>query len=405
MKVIVAHPGTQYSHQLVVQLDERKLLAGFHTGLAIAENGLAAFGLGFLPAVYRDRLANRRIKHVSSKRIYIYPALELAALVKQRWGNPSEIVCHLRNEQFQHAIPQRLIEAAGAVIGFDTSSWILAQRSRQAGVPLILDQSIGHPDSKARIYEKANKDFPDWNLSVAPRLPMVRAAEQIEHEQAQLVIAASTFTQRTLIENGVHPDRICLNPYGVDLARFKPGPAPRAGPLRFIFVGSISSRKGVPLLLRAWQELKSPDAELWLVGPMSESVRQLIPNLRGIRVFGSVPHEQITALLQQCDVFVFPSYFEGFGLVLLEAMACGLPVITTTATAGPDIDPERAASWITEPGDLVGLLNAMGQCLADSGAVQRMGVAAREIAERNSWANYGQRWAAILQAIKPAGSI
>ena len=404
MQVIVAHPGTQYSHQLAVQLEKRQLLAGFHTGLALAEDGLAATALELLPAAYRNRLANRRIRHVPAKRIQLYPTLELAALVRQRWGSHSEEVLHWRNEHFQRAIPQRSIESADAVIGFDTSSWILAQRCLSAGKPLVLDQSIGHPDSKARIYEKVNHDFPEWAASLTPRLPVVREAEQIEHCQARLVIAASTFTQRTLIENGVDPRRICLNPYGVDSARFKPNLTPRAGPLRFIFVGSLTSRKGVPLLLRAWQELKPANAELWLVGPVSASVRQLIPVQKEVRVVGSVPHGQIPTLLQQCDVFVFPSYFEGFGLVLLEAMACCLPVISTTATAAPDIDPDRAASWITEPGDLAGLTAAMEQCLADPDVVQRMGTVARQIAERNSWNEYGKRWATILQTLQSGES-
>jgi alpha-maltose-1-phosphate synthase len=95
-------------------------------------------------------------------------------------------------------------------------------------------------------------------------------------------------------------------------------------------------------------------------------------------------------------VLVFPSYFEGFGLVLLEAMACGLPVITTTATAGPDIVSAGEDGWIIESGDLGALEEKMTYCLEYPEIVRQMGLQARATAERYSWSAYGDRWMTIL---------
>ena len=153
----------------------------------------------------------------------------------------------------------------------------------------------------------------------------------------------------------------------------------------------------MPLLLNAWQRLAPAQAELWLLGPVSAKVRSLLPELPGLRVLGEVPGARVPGILQQCDVFVFPSYFEGFGLVILQAMACGLPVITTTATAGPDlIRVPGSGGWVIPTGNEDCLVEAMAHCLANRDDMRVVGKIGRSIAERYSWQVYGQRWMPIL---------
>ena len=124
---------------------------------------------------------------------------------------------------------------------------------------------------------------------------------------------------------GIAADKVSVNPYGVDWARLgAAAPTERAGrPLRFLFLGSHLARKGLPVLIEAWRALgaRRGDAELWLAGHCGARERALIPDLPGLKVCGLVPHADVPALLAQIDVFVLPSFFEGFGLVLLEALA------------------------------------------------------------------------------------
>jgi glycosyltransferase involved in cell wall biosynthesis len=114
---------------------------------------------------------------------------------------------------------------------------------------------------------------------------------------------------------------------------------------------------------------------------------------------GKVSNTELAGIMAESDVFVFPSYFEGFALVLLEAMASGVPVITTTATAGPDITTPGEDGWIIEPGNLDALIEAMRFCLENRDRVTEMGANARRTAERFSWDAYGDRWVEILQAV------
>jgi glycosyltransferase involved in cell wall biosynthesis len=399
MKVLLAHPGTQYSFRLAAELQQREVLSDFYTGMAFSPNGWIDRARRFMPSRFRRRLANRCIAGVSPKRVHCRPASELAAMWRLRRGRDSQEVWHKRAEQFQHSIPDTGLARSSAVIGFDTAAWVLAERCARIGVPFVLDQSIGHPDAKVPAYELARQQFPKWADGIEARRPEVRAAEQIEHDHAVCVVAASSFTKRTLSDYGVAATKIRVNPYGVDTDNFVVKPVIELRPQRFIFVGLVNARKGVPLLIEAWRTLRAAGAELWLVGAASKEVSSLLPELPGMKHFDRVPHKEVPALMQQCTVFVFPSYFEGFGLVLLEAMASGLPVITTTATAGPDIVTEGEDGWIIEPGDVASLVQKMTFCLEYPQIVREMGVRARSTAERFTWSAYGDRWMQILSEV------
>jgi alpha-maltose-1-phosphate synthase len=401
LKALLAHPGTQYSAQLARQLHRHRCLYRFWTTFALPENGLIERTLRRSMKRPPKWLGNRVVGYIPADKIRTVPRLELMARLRLGFGAEEQIVLHDRNENFQRAIPDSEICETDVVVGFDTSSNILADRAAIAGRPLILDQTIAHPRSKNRVYESIKKQFPDWADDLEIRAAMVSAAEDAEHRKAARIVVASSFTKATLVENGVPVEKIVLNPYGVDLQRFAARHQTRDGvrPFRFIFAGLVCARKGIPLLQKAWAALQPKDAELWIVGPMTPTAAKNVSSDGNVRVMGKVPNTRLAAMLSQSDVFVFPSYFEGFALVLLEAMASGLPVITTTATAGPDIISQGKDGWIIDPGDLDALVETMRFCLQNQDRITEMGANARRTAERFSWDAYGDRWAEILKAV------
>ena len=101
--------------------------------------------------------------------------------------------------------------------------------------------------------------------------------------------------------------------------------------------------------------------------------------------------------MRQCDVLVFPSYCDGFALVLLEALASGMPIISTEATAAPDLIEEGVEGFLIQSGDLDALRQAMKFCADNPDKIKVMGEAARRCAERFSWDSYGDRWQQILK--------
>ncbi len=161
----------------------------------------------------------------------------------------------------------------------------------------------------------------------------------------------------------------------------------------------------MPLLLDAWRLLRRRNAELWIVGYVSPGIQSILPKIDGLRFFGPVSHCELPRIMRQCDAFVFPSYFEGFGLVLLEAMASGLPIISTTATAAPDLLCDGCPGFVNVPGDLTSLVESMS-CVIDRQAdLPDMSVEVRKRAERFTWQAYGDTWKALLDIVRNRAAI
>jgi glycosyltransferase involved in cell wall biosynthesis len=209
-------------------------------------------------------------------------------------------------------------------------------------------------------------------------------------ELADLVLVPSRFAEGTIRE--FHPGKeVAMAAYGVDLEFWQPdGPKAGEGPLRFVYAGQLSLRKGIPLLLQAWEAAALPDAELELVGlwQLAEAKRTALP--RGVRWLPAVSRETLRDRYRAADAFVFPSFFEGFGLVLLEAMACGLPAIASDATAGPDVlVPE--CGRVIPAGNLDALVAGLEHFGRHRAALAGMGLVARAQAARCTWENYRRR--------------
>jgi glycosyltransferase involved in cell wall biosynthesis len=206
-------------------------------------------------------------------------------------------------------------------------------------------------------------------------------------ELADLVLVPSSFVANTI--RAFHPEKtISFAPYGVDLEFWKPGDRHVGSEvLRFIYAGQLSLRKGIPDLLQAWEKAAVRDAELTLVGSwfLNERKRATLP--QGVKHVPALSSEGLRDQYHKADIFVFPSFFEGFGLVLLEAMACGLPAIATDATAGADVLTE-ASGRLLPVGNQDALVSALRWFDQNRGSLPAMSCAARKQAELCTWERY-----------------
>ena len=170
----------------------------------------------------------------------------------------------------------------------------------------------------------------------------IKAIEEAVLRRADAVTAVSQYTAEQVRTVFARED-VTVIPNGIDTNIFRPGPvrAPHQ-PFRLLFVGNWSQRKGTDLLAPIMQALGS-DFELWVTSGLRgwRATTSLPPN---IRFLGRVPTtEALVRVYQDADALLLPSRLEGFGLVALEAMACGLPVIAANATALPEVLSEATA--------------------------------------------------------------
>jgi len=160
---------------------------------------------------------------------------------------------------------------------------------------------------------------------------------------------------------------IVIIPNGIDLGDYRdePDEPPRETlGKRILFVGRFNPVKGIQYLVRAMKIVCEvlPDAKLILVGDGEERENlEHLTNSLGIRdrvdFVGMIPHEKIPDYLCQADIFVLPSLSEGFPLVILEAMACGLPIVATRVGGVPDIIEDGVNGYLVESGDFQKMAN------------------------------------------------
>ncbi len=218
-----------------------------------------------------------------------------------------------------------------------------------------------------------------------PRLTLCRASR---------VIALTHHEASRLETLGVDADRIAVIPNGVDLAEFGEPPArtDHAG-VTVLFVGRLDpSQKGLEFLVRALARLPaSADVHLRLVGEDwggLANVRALASQL-GVRdriaLIGSLSRAELLQEYARSDLFVLPSRFEPFGIVLLEAMAAGLPVIASRVGGIPEVVADGETGLLVEPGDVEGLAGAMLRLAMDPALRASLGSRGRERARSYSW--------------------
>lgn len=233
-----------------------------------------------------------------------------------------------------------------------------------------------------------------------------RLASRIAAERATYLFCGSRFAAREIEARlGVEPERIATAPYGVDPAFHEPDPdrveivARRYGLAgrTVLFLGARLGRRDLRTLASVVAELAAErdDLQLCIVGPRagSGSGRSTadgpIAGLAGsrlgdrLRTLGYVPEEDLPALLAAATVVAYPSVYEGFGLPVLEALACGTPVVASAVASLAEIYPGRA--WLVPPDDPGGWHEALATLVDDPQARREWVARGRTWARQRSW--------------------
>ena len=231
------------------------------------------------------------------------------------------------------------------------------------------------------------------------------ARETAEYARADRIVVLSTFARRTFVEEGCSPDRVSVLPLGVDVTAFRATPAARDARaerilggrvLRVLYVGALSFQKGLLDLLRAATLLRDDPVEFTLVGPrLAESEALLAMAGANVRLLPKRPQAELPEAYAAADLFVFPTIQDGFGMVLTQAKAAGLPIITTDNCAGSDLVTEGRDGWIVPIRDAQALADRMRWCAQHRPAVADMARAVEAEYQPRSWNRVAEDFEAI----------
>lgn len=273
--------------------------------------------------------------------------------------------------------------------------------TRQMGICSVVDHGSLH-ESAVRDILQAECDaygfepFGNW-----PHSWLIQR-ESEEFAQADRVFVCSRLAKRTLVEQGVEAEKVFVNRLGVDLSMFSAG-VKRDDVFRVIYCSGVNPRKGLHYLLKAFEALDLPNAELWVIGVMDPDPafrKHIAPYFENEKIIykGGFPQSELRGLYAQGSVFVLPSLADGWGMVVLQAMACGLPVIVTDMTGACEAVEDGVNGFVIPSRSVDALREKIEWCYRNKEQLGAMGANAIQTVQSGySWDDYGQRLAAFLE--------
>ncbi|HEV7329745.1 MAG TPA: glycosyltransferase family 4 protein [Flavisolibacter sp.] len=411
MKIIMSHPtGNANVRAAAIGFAKAGILSEFDTAIA-------SFPGSFLDRLSKfgplSEISRRRFDPVLRQVTRMYPWTEVGRLTAAKAGL-NKLIRHETGKfsvdavyrgldaQVEKRLGKAKEKQITAVYAYEDGAYASFSRAKILGIQCIYDLPIGYWRTARRLLKAEQTRWPDWAVTLTGFRDSAEKLSRKDEElkMADRIFVASRFTAKTLLECPFPLAPITVIPYG-----FPPVCTPRQykplfnnRPLKVLFVGGLSQRKGLADLFAAIEVLDK-HVSLTIVGqPAGKVCNALEQGLRKHQWISSLPHKEILLLMQQHDVFVFPSLFEGFGLVITEAMSQGTPVITTERTAGPDLINDGENGWIVESGSTEALIQKLSSLLSTPRLLKDAGMAAMETASKRPWETYGDELAqAILE--------
>lgn len=366
-KFTVSHSGKQHSYHLAKGLLDLDLLEGFYTssyvGPAWIQRLVMARNNQFWMRRFKEGLANPYV--------HSHWGFEVKEMLMRKFQGKSLAVqrqVYQRDMDFDAMMARKIpLLSSTHFWGFQGSCRNSLEAARKVGKVAICELATAHVVQARKILSEEAKLHPEWADSIDNLYFPAEYEKRLEEEpfQADWVVAASRFTQWTLTESGVAKDKIKVLPLGFEAEKIPFSLEARQfseRPLKLLFAGTITQRKGIAYLLEVMKtQFPGKEVELHLVGGI-QGTGQALRQYEGCYIHHPpVSQYDMFQLYQEFDALVLPTVFEGFGLVIVEAMAAGLPVITTSHSMGPDLVVSGKNGWLVPIRDVL----ALGKVIAE----------------------------------------
>ncbi len=383
MSIIISCSGKFHAFALAEQLNRHGMLSGFYTSYAYQKNKL-----------FR-KLAGRVDKEAIPPHL-IHTAIPIAVGIKgfkHEW---------LWNEWFDKLTALRIRNRNDyqVFIGWSGMSLRSLRQAKNDGKSTILERGSSHILYQNQILKEEYRKFKiDFEIH-----PKVIEKELKEYEEADFISIPSLFVKNTFIEYGINENKLIHNPYGTS-SHFQSGINSihkENDKFRILYLGTSTIQKGVVYLFEAIKKLSIPEDnyEFWIIGQVSEEIKPILERYQSAnwKVFGHINHYELPHLLTHFDIGVQPSLQDGLSMVIIQMLACGLPVIATTNTGALDIIYDGTNGYIVPIRSSDEIQNKIEYLYNHPDLLSHMKIAAKE-SKGLSWDNYGNRYAEFLMDI------
>jgi glycosyltransferase involved in cell wall biosynthesis len=293
------------------------------------------------------------------------------------------------------------LEDTDIVTTWGLSALPIIHRAHQLGTLAIIDRGSSHATYQRDVL------IEEYEMWGAPTKALRRSFTQermdrelLEYELADYVAIPSSFAERTFLEQGFSKGKLIKVPYGVNLTEFQQIPK-QDKIFRVVYAGAMTLRKGVHYLLQAFHELGLPDAELWLLGGEQTEIHPFFKEYEGSFChFGQLLQRELHKYYSQCSVFVMNSIEDGFGLVVPQAMACGLPIICSVNAGANDLIENGQNGFSVPIRDVEALKEKILYFYEHQDICYEMGHNAKiQIQKGFSWDDYGEKMTKAYEGV------
>jgi glycosyltransferase involved in cell wall biosynthesis len=401
MKFIVAQIGARRGYAVPAILENAGMLERLYTDIT-GDIGLGRFfsSTAFLPFIGKSarRLAGRRLPENIRAKTTTFPLISLIHGLRRAFikHNPAATVSE--SVRFSNALGRAMTRR-----GFDNATHIYSMLSecgplfvaaKQRALPVVSEVYI--PLSTERILAEERKRFPDWEPDV-PDFSAIRREFGVDNlilKVSDYFVCSSEMVREDLIANwGVQRQCTALVPYGMHPGWLDAEPKPVHG--RILFAGTAELRKGIHYFAMAAEKLAACGLryEFRVAGNVQRSIANR-KECRHLTFLGRVPRAAMAREFAAADVFVLPSLAEASAEVTYEALACGIPIVTTWETGS--IVRDGLEGRIVPSRDPEALANAIAEIVEDRRKRESMAASARERARDFTWERYGERLVTAL---------
>lgn len=397
-KIIIYHPtGNANTRGAVNGFYKVGILHSFHTCIACFK-GTLFYKLAIGPL---KEFRRREFCSFLRSCTHTYPVKELFRLMASKL-NQRQWITHETGkfciDKVYHNLDKKvskyLVEKASAInaiYAYEDEALETFRMAKELHKVCIYDLPIGYWRSMHELLGQERVRNPKWADTLGGFNDSQNKLKRKDEELAlaDKIYVASTFTKRTLDKYPGKLADIEVIPYGfphVNTNRAYVSFVNRK--IKILFVGSLSQRKGLSYLFEAVNGLDK-NIELTVVGKGAiDQCEALKRMLKQVNYIPSLSHEKILELMSKHDLFVFPSLFEGFGLVITEAMSQGTPVITTDRTCGSDIITHGKDGWIVKAGTAAPIRELIQTFIANPEMLANAGKEAMKTAAQRPWSVY-----------------
>ncbi len=232
--------------------------------------------------------------------------------------------------------------------------------------------------------------------------------ERLFFSFADKILVNSRFTRQEILSLGIKNEKVEVVPPGINCHDLQHFPKAESRILSLLFVGHYRPRKGINFLLEAMGKLKYSEIRLHLVGRKESpqyylyllDLAKKLNLLDKVIFYGRIHHDELCHIYSQADIFVFPSLWEGFGIVLLEAMYYKLPIVTSRVSAMPELVTDGDNGLLVPPADPEALAEAISRLIKNPDLRKQMGEAGyNRVINEFSWEKTGKKFYRIVKEL------